>query len=384
MNDPKITKVQPPKWAVRFLYSICPRHLVEEIEGDLTQKFNRDVKLYGERNAKRRFVWNVIRFFRPGIILRNKFSIALSQTPMFRNYFKTTYRHMLKSKVNFSFKLGGLTLALFSLLVIAIYLSYQWSFDRFHDGYENVYRVNSSRDEDGKQLSYAMVPPAIGPALKEEFPEVNSFTRTNLTGVLVKYNNNFSRFYGLVEADTSVFDVFSFKFIRGNRNALHRQNSIVLTQSLAKEIFGDEDPINKVLICPDNANRILEVMAIIEDFPSNSHLILRAITNFGALDQANMNSWQVSWDGSVNLYVRLSPDVNPDDFEWKVKPWIKKNIRKAIMAVKGILAFSFNHLPIFTWTRLLKWNLATREVLFTSIFSFCWEFYCSSLPVSIM
>lgn len=329
MNDPKITKVQPPKWAVRFLYSICPTHLVEEIEGDLLQKFHRDVKWYGKSKAKRRFVWNVIRFFRPGIVLRNKFSIALNQVPMFRNYFKTTYRHILKSKVNFSFKLGGLTLGLFSLLVIAIYLSYQWSFDRFHDDYENVYRVNSNRDEDGKQVSYAMVPAAIGPALKEEFPEVNFFTRTNLTGVVVKYNNNFSRFYGLMEADSSIFDVFSFKFIRGNRNALHRQNSIVLTQSLAKEIFGDEDPINKVLTCPDYTNRTLEVMAIIEDFPSNSHLILRGITNFGALDQANMNSWQVSWDGSVNLYVRLSTDVNPDDFEQKVKPWIKKNIAKS-------------------------------------------------------
>ena len=342
MNDPKITKVQPPKWAVRFLHSICPRHLVEEIEGDLTQKFNRDVKLYGERNAKRRFVWNVIRFLRPGIILRNKFSIALNQTPMFRNYFKTTYRHMLKSKVNFSFKLGGLTLALFSLLVIAIYLSYQWSFDRFHDGYENVYRVNSSRDEDGKQLSYAMVPPAIGPALKEEFPEVNSFTRTNLTGVLVKYNNNFSRFYGLVEADTSVFDVFSFKFIRGNRNALHRQNSIVLTQSLAKEIFGDEDPINKVLICPDNANRILEVMAIIEDFPSNSHLILRAITNFGALDQANMNSWRSPEGPRICMYgchrMRIQTTLSG-----RSSLGSRKILRKAIMEVKGILEFSFSH-----------------------------------------
>ena len=85
---------------------------------------------------------------------------------MFHNYFKTTYRHFLKNKINFGFKLGGLTLALFSFLVIAIYVSYQLSFDKFHEDFENIYRVNSIRLEDGKLIKYATVPPALGAALK--------------------------------------------------------------------------------------------------------------------------------------------------------------------------------------------------------------------------
>ena len=63
--------------ALRFLKWFCPEHLYEEIEGDLIQKFNRDAKVFGERKAKERLIWNVVRFLRPGIVLRNKFSPEL-------------------------------------------------------------------------------------------------------------------------------------------------------------------------------------------------------------------------------------------------------------------------------------------------------------------
>ncbi|MDZ7648665.1 MAG: permease prefix domain 2-containing transporter [Cytophagales bacterium] len=60
------------KVAFKFLQYICPDHLYEEIEGDLIQKLEKDVKAFGEKKAKRRLLWNVIRFFRPGILLRNR------------------------------------------------------------------------------------------------------------------------------------------------------------------------------------------------------------------------------------------------------------------------------------------------------------------------
>ena len=241
-------KILPPKWASQLLQFICPDHLFEEIEGDLIQKFNRDLTKLGERKAKRRFVWNVIRFFRPGIILRNKFSVNLNQMPMFQNYFKTTYRHLLKSKVNFAFKLGGLALALLSFLVIVIYISYQLSFDRFHEDYENIYRVNSRWMENGDMASYAIVPRGVGPALKEEFPEIKSFARLgHSTHYLIKYKEKSFRIHGFVNADSTIFDVLTFNFIRGDKHALDHPGSIVVTKSLARQIFGEEDPMNKMV-----------------------------------------------------------------------------------------------------------------------------------------
>ena len=73
----------------------------------------------------------------------------LSSLDIARNYFLTSFRHILRDKVNTAFKIAGLTLALFSLMVVALYLSFQFSFDRYHDGYERIYRINTQRSENG-------------------------------------------------------------------------------------------------------------------------------------------------------------------------------------------------------------------------------------------
>ena len=252
---------------------------------------------------------------------------------MFQNYFKTTYRHLLKSKVNFIFKFGGLTLALFSFLVIAIYVSFQLSFDRHHHDYENVYRVNSEWKENGNMAKYAIVPMGIGPALKEEFPEIKSFARLSPPSrYLIKYNDKTLRFPGFANADSSIFDVLIFKFIKGDRHALDRPDAIVLTQSLARQIFGDEDPMSKSISFTDRFNVVFEVTALIEDLPSNSHLDIRALLPFNALrDSAElaMDPWGISIDGSSGLYVRFEENVRTDEFAVKVRPFLQRKITRS-------------------------------------------------------
>src|SRR5688572_3867764 len=178
----------PSTWPLKFLRWICPNHLYEEIEGDLIQKFNRDAETFGENRARRRLIWNVIWFFRPGIVLRHKFSLHVSQLPMIQSYFTFTLRHIRKNKINAISKVGGLTLALFSFLVITLYVFYQLSFDRYHEGYENIYRVNTERKENGKIEKYGIAPLALGPMLHEQFPEIESYTRLDISnGSHVRY-----------------------------------------------------------------------------------------------------------------------------------------------------------------------------------------------------
>ncbi|MCW5911165.1 MAG: ABC transporter permease [Cyclobacteriaceae bacterium] len=251
---------------------------------------------------------------------------------MFTNYLKATYRHLIKNKINFLFKLGGLTLALFSFLVIALYVSFQLSFDKYHYDYENIYRVNSNRDEDGKMEQYAMVPPAIGPAIKAGFPEIRSFTRLSESNrAFIRYNEKLMRLRGFAEADSSLFNVFTFEFIKGDRRALSRPGTIVLTSSLSIRIFGDEDPIGKLISFPDRQNKSLEVAAIIKDLPANTHLNFSAVMPFNAFEGGNNpsnDSWEITWDGSVHLYVRLNHQENPNQFSDKINPVIAKNVAK--------------------------------------------------------
>lgn len=322
-----------PSWSERLLRGICPEELFEQIEGDLIEIYNYDVKTIGERKAKLRFLSTALRFFRPGIILRNKFSIELNQMPMFQNYFKTTYRHLLKSKINFTFKLGGLTLALLSFLVIAIYVSYQLSFDRYHEDYENIYRVNSEWKENGDMAKYAIVPTGIGPALKDEFPEVRAFARVGFPSKYqIRYNDKLLRSEGFTEVDNSIFDVLTFKFLRGDQHSLNQPNSIILTESLAKIIFGDEDPMNKSVSFVDRSGKTFEVSGIIEDMPGNSHLKIKALLPFEALSDAGeipMDRWNITIDGSASLYLRFNNGTKATEFVAKSAPFIRKHLTKS-------------------------------------------------------
>lgn len=246
---------------------------------------------------------------------------------MFRHYFTITFRHLRRNRVTFFFKTGGLTLALFSLLIIAIYVSHQLSFDKFHKDHDNVYRVNSIRQEDNNAVNYSTVPPGIGPAIHSEFTQVEAYARLGISSrVMVEYQERLFRLTGFVEADSTIFDVLSFTFLKGDDQALKQPSSIVLTQSTARQIFGDEDPLNKTITSPDHADRMLTVRAIIEDFPSNSHLVINAIHSVGSLMNSDWNSWEITWDGSVNLFIRLKSGTSPDKFSAMAEPLIKRNL----------------------------------------------------------
>ena len=337
----------PPAYAVRFLRWFCPRHLLEEIEGDLFQKFNHDLVQFDRKKARRRFLWNVIRLFRPGILMRNKFQTDINQIPMFRNYFKTTYRHILKSKVNFSFKLGGLTLALASVLIIAVYVSYQLSFDRFHEGYENIYRVNSEWMENGNIAKYALAPSAVGPALKEEFPEIKAFTRIGSSRYLIKYKETSYRFEGFTNADSTVFDVFSFDFVRGNRHAMDNPKAIILTESLARQIFGDEDPMRKEISFTDRSNQVFEVTGIIRDMPSNTHLSISALMPHQSLRDSfeiAMDPWGINIDGSTELYLKLEKGRKAEELASKAEPFLRSRLTKTEEGVENSYSISLTPL----------------------------------------
>lgn len=321
-----------PKWAERFLRTICPDQVVDQIIGDLIEIYQHDIKHYGDQKARWKLIVAVIHFFRPGILIRNKFSINLNQGAMFQHYFKTTFRHFLKSKLNSSFKLLGLCFALVSLLVIVLYVSYQLSFDKFHNHYQHIYRVNSQWRENGEMAKYALVPTGVGPMLKSEFPEVRGYARMGgASRCQVRVKDKSFHAEGIAETDSTIFNVLSFSFIRGDKRALLKPRSIVLTESLAKQIFDDADPFEESVALVDRVGVSLQVTGIIKDLPSNSHLNIRALASFGSLSDSSYvpaGPWDISIDGSTVLYIHLSDGSNAKKFVSKASPAIRKKITR--------------------------------------------------------
>ena len=151
---------------------------------------------------------------------------------MLKHYLLTSLRHLRKAKLNFAFKLGGLSLALFCFIAIAIFIAFQLSFDRFHDDYRNVYRVTTQRKDNGVTEKYAIAPSALGPLLAQ-LPGAAHVTRLTFGNqAKLKSHDNVFDCEALAETDSSIFDVLTFDFIKGNREALNQPNAIVLTRSM--------------------------------------------------------------------------------------------------------------------------------------------------------
>ena len=324
-----------PTWAERLLKAICPNDVFDQIAGDLIELYHHDSRVHGARKAKLRLASATLRFVRPGIILRKRISVDLKAMLMLHHYLKTSIRHFKKTKLNFTFKVAGLVMALSSFLIIVLYVAHHLSFDRYHEDYERIYRVNSQWRENGMLTKYAVVPSGVGPMLKRDFPEVRSYTTVGNAGsYLVRYDDRTFPAEGIAEADSTVFDVFTFRFLQGDKRALVKPNSIVMAKSMANQIFGKDDPMHKLISLVDRPGITLEVTAVIEDLPVNTHLYLKAMTSYQALqdgEDVGAGPWDIGSivDGLTTLYVRTTAEANANDFVTKASPAVQKRITRS-------------------------------------------------------
>jgi len=167
---------------------------------------------------------------------------------MLRNYFKTAFRSLTKNKVYSLINVTGLAIGLASALILLLYIQEEMSYDKFNEKANQIYRVYLNGKIAGDELKVAVSCAPIGATMVKDYPEVLSSARLFVFGgkPVVKYQENsfvVDRFYF---ADSSLFDVFTVNFLRGNpKKALTRVNTLVITNEMAKKIFGEEDPLGK-------------------------------------------------------------------------------------------------------------------------------------------
>ncbi len=314
-----------------FLKWFCPDHLHEEIEGDLIQKFHADVKRFGERGAKERLAWNVLRFFRPGIFLRNRLSLQIIQIYMIRNYIKIAFRNFVRQKSYTLLNVAGLSLGMAASLLILQYVKYERSFDTFHSRAKDIYRIQYNGWQNGSlNFESAVAVPAVGPALKNNFPEVEAYTRFLPTKGMITYERPGEEPVTFREekaqyADTSLFGVFDFKLIHGNtKQCLKGTNKVIISQSTARKYFDDEDPIGKSLKVNGN-ELLLEVTGVFQDVPENSHIKFDFLISYETINALTKNESENSW-GWYDFYsfVLLKPGTDVKDLQAKWDEYLLK------------------------------------------------------------
>ncbi len=228
---------------------------------------------------------------------------------MLKNYFKVVLRNILNQK-SYSFtKIACLAVGMAAFIVALLYVQHELSYDKFNKNFDRIYRIEQVQNyKEGKRRE-TLTPVPLGPALMNDFPEIAGFARILKTGGHLYYGKD-KRFYeeeGLF-ADQSVFDIFSFAFVKGDLNtALMEPYSIVLTEELSKKYFGDEDPSGKFLRFENNYD--LKVTGVLKDPPLNSHFKFRFIVSLSTCRGIYGDHLFEDWDDEIFTYV-LTPDIH--------------------------------------------------------------------------
>jgi len=244
---------------------------------------------------------------------------------MFRNYFKIAIRNLLKNKTFSIINILGLSLGLTVCLLIAVYVAYELSYDKFNGNYKTLYRVAQHQDQNGIWYKVGRTPIKLAPTLKTEFPEVENATRFAMWGnVLLSNENKSIDEPSAIYAESALFEMFSFPFINGNaQQALANPNSIVLTETTAKKYFGNANPIGKTLII--NKEHLLKVTGVIHDLPAQSHLQFDFVIPFEFIK--NYGTDFDDWGGNgYYTYVQLKDAAKQSVIDSKLSIYSKKTL----------------------------------------------------------
>lgn len=263
---------------------------------------------------------------------------------MLFNYLKTAYRNLIKTPLFSFINIGGLALGMALFLMIFQYVRFELNYDTFHKDYENIVRLSYSKLKDGKRafnsvLTYSGVPARM----KEEFPEVLDYVRISPTfnESLINYKDKYFKEAGIVFVDSTFFNIFSFNLIEGDPDqVLNKPFTVVITESIAKKYFGNENPIGKSL--RRGIKQDYTVTGVVEDIPQNSHIKFDFICSHSTLrtlmgvDRAE-NDFRVYHSYA---YYKLQPNTDLDDLRAKFPDFVDKYVGgEELRQINTILEF---------------------------------------------
>ncbi|CCH52408.1 Macrolide export ATP-binding/permease protein macB [Fibrisoma limi BUZ 3] len=329
----------PPPWADRLLEWFVAPHLLEDLQGDLQEVFQKRVQQVGLARARREYAWAVLHYLTP-FFYRQKSSDypTPALTDMLRNYVKIAWRNMLKHKTFSILNVFGLALSMSVGLLILLLYQDGYNYDKFHKDADLLYRVNTvANRKNGDIEPYATSPNPIGNVIESKFAWVdNVATLKVVDDVIIKDNQRFD-FRG--KATTKNFlEIFNFNLQRGSpANALQEPNSIVLTADLSKKLFGDENPVNKTVQIGNRGH--YKITGILKPNPGKTHFEFDALLSATLLENTTE-----SWANYYSTYTYI-----------KVKP--NTNIEQAVSAINNEILPRYKNLPISTRDASYRFDL---------------------------
>lgn len=257
---------------------------------------------------------------------------------MLRNYLKIALRSLLKNKVYSFLNIIGLAIAVVSSVIIFQYVLFEGSFDRFHSKADRIFRIRFDYYQNGeKDGSRASTYSAVGPALQQDYPEVESFARLMPfgEGTVLTYNNQAHFEKKIFYAEASFLNIFSFPLVKGDvETALLKPNTIVISESAARRILGNEEPVGKIIQVFTGQPTPMEIVGVFQDVPENSHIKFDFLVSYTTTYPWG---WTQSDWGRLDIYtyILLSEGADFHELQAKLPAFIEKYEGKALRSTNS-------------------------------------------------
>jgi putative ABC transport system permease protein len=239
--------------------------------------------------------------------------------------------------------IAGLSVGMACTILIFLWVNYELSFDRFHKKAERIYRVEMNLDIGELSGRLPTTGFAMGPTLQAVYPEVIEALRfRNYTyRTLAEYLEKKIYVKDISYADNSVFSIFTFPLIKGDsRSALKNARAAVVTEDLASSLFGDEDPVGKVVKLNNLHN--FTITGVMKNVPPNSHLMFNMLLSFESLRlDPHLGELMETWDTEMDnyTYVLLHKNSDVKELEKKIPVLIETHIGETLKALDAKMEY---------------------------------------------
>ncbi|MBI9054804.1 MAG: ABC transporter permease [Bacteroidales bacterium] len=253
---------------------------------------------------------------------------------MIKNFFLTAFRNAFKNWTYSVINVLGLSTGLAAIIYIFLFVQFERGYDRFHENADQIYRVGVQGMMMNNEINQAITAAPMAEAMINDYPEVQSVCRLRESGDwLIVYGDNKINEKEFLFADSTFFDVFSFKLLKGDPKAvLVEPRSIVMTETGAKRYFGKEDPVGKLLKV-ESDTVLYKVTGLMEDPPENSHFHFDLLGSLTTLDASRRTFWI---SHNFYTYISLKDGTNIQDFQDKMQLMVEKYVGPQIEQVLGI------------------------------------------------
>ncbi len=292
-------------WAERLLRWYCREDLLDEIEGDLTEQFAKNIKTKGLRQARLRYALDVIRFFRPSSFKKTTPGLNIA---LFTSYLRVALRVFIRDR-SFTLTNGfGLSLAIICSGFIFLWVDDELKFNSFPHDKERICYVMVNVPESGIVQTWKNTPYILSEVLKEKYPAIETAASVSRwSNLVIKHEPDNLEPAGLF-ASPELFEVFSIPFRQGSAGAMHQKaNTIVISASLAERYFGPdwERQDHRGTILSDVQGEQFELAGIFEDIPEHSTLRFDYILpmEFRLRKSPALREWHMYGN---HLYVKLA------------------------------------------------------------------------------